>query len=71
MPVCTSKGGIKEEIYHVGFIPYQTIIAYQIAIHIKNADEKIKLWLFLPGRYSSVVDTAQAAVCRLKGIACS
>ncbi|XP_068635779.1 mediator of RNA polymerase II transcription subunit 13 isoform X2 [Aristolochia californica] len=33
---------------------------------IHNPDEKIKLWLFLPGRYSSVVETAQAAVSRLR-----
>ncbi|KAG9454603.1 hypothetical protein H6P81_007507 [Aristolochia fimbriata] len=33
---------------------------------IHNPDEKIKLWLFLPGRYSSVIETAQAAVSRLR-----
>lgn len=33
-------------------------------------DEKIKLWLFLPGRHSSVAETAQAAVSRLRGIKC-
>ncbi|KAF8398564.1 hypothetical protein HHK36_017495 [Tetracentron sinense] len=31
-----------------------------------NPDEKIKLWLFLPGRHSSLVETAQAAVSRLR-----
>uniref|UniRef100_A0A1D1ZKE6 Mediator of RNA polymerase II transcription subunit 13 n=1 Tax=Anthurium amnicola TaxID=1678845 RepID=A0A1D1ZKE6_9ARAE len=31
-----------------------------------NPDEKIKLWLFLPGRHSSVSDSAQAAVSRLR-----
>lgn len=31
-------------------------------------DEKIKLWLFLPGRHSSVVETAQAAVSKLRGM---
>lgn len=31
-----------------------------------NPDEKIKLWLFLPGRHSSVVESAQAAVSRLR-----
>ncbi|KAK9094973.1 hypothetical protein Scep_026442 [Stephania cephalantha] len=31
-----------------------------------NPDEKIKLWLFLPGRRSSVVETAQAVVSRLR-----
>ncbi|XP_015878817.2 mediator of RNA polymerase II transcription subunit 13 isoform X3 [Ziziphus jujuba] len=37
---------------------------------LHNPDEKIKLWLFLPGRHSSVVETAQAAVSRLKVVAC-
>ncbi|URE18793.1 Mediator complex subunit 13 C-terminal [Musa troglodytarum] len=31
-----------------------------------NPDEKIKLWLFLPGRHSSVVETAHAAISRLR-----
>ncbi|XP_077214346.1 RNA polymerase II transcription mediator isoform X2 [Tasmannia lanceolata] len=31
-----------------------------------NPDEKIKLWLFQPGRHSSVIETAQAAVSRLR-----
>ncbi|CAJ1847744.1 unnamed protein product, partial [Sphenostylis stenocarpa] len=31
--------------------------------------EKIKLWLFLPGRHSSVVETAQVAVSRLRVVA--
>ncbi|XP_021867219.1 mediator of RNA polymerase II transcription subunit 13 isoform X2 [Spinacia oleracea] len=34
-----------------------------------NPDEKIKLWLFLPGRHSSVSETAQAAVSRLRVVA--
>ncbi|KAG2675251.1 hypothetical protein I3760_13G175200 [Carya illinoinensis] len=34
-----------------------------------SQDEKIKLWLFLPGRHLSVVDTAQSAVSRLRVIA--
>ncbi|XP_038695837.1 mediator of RNA polymerase II transcription subunit 13-like isoform X1 [Tripterygium wilfordii] len=33
---------------------------------LHNPDEKIKLWLFLPERHSSVVETAQPAVSRLK-----
>ncbi|KAF5735695.1 mediator of RNA polymerase II transcription subunit 13 isoform X1 [Tripterygium wilfordii] len=36
---------------------------------LHNPDEKIKLWLFLPERHSSVVETAQPAVSRLKVIA--
>ncbi|KAJ6714174.1 RAG1-ACTIVATING PROTEIN 1 [Salix viminalis] len=36
---------------------------------LHNPDEKIKLWLFLPGRHSSVVDKAQAAVSRLRVVA--
>ncbi|GMP28962.1 hypothetical protein CsSME_00004281 [Camellia sinensis var. sinensis] len=35
---------------------------------LHNPDEKLKLWLFLPGRNSSVVESAQAAVSRLRGI---
>lgn len=34
-----------------------------------NPDEKIKLWLFVPGRHSSVPDTAQPALCRLRVVA--
>ncbi|XP_057538782.1 mediator of RNA polymerase II transcription subunit 13 [Amaranthus tricolor] len=34
-----------------------------------NPDEKIKLWLFLPGRHSCIAETAQAAVCRLRVVA--
>ncbi|KAL2940682.1 Mediator of RNA polymerase II transcription subunit 13 [Bienertia sinuspersici] len=34
-----------------------------------NPDEKIKLWLFLPGRHSSVAEAAQAAVARLRAVA--
>ncbi|KAJ0242394.1 Mediator of RNA polymerase II transcription subunit 13 [Hirschfeldia incana] len=34
-----------------------------------NPDEKIKLWLFLPGRHSSVTDKAQAAVSKLRVVA--
>ncbi|XP_020581529.1 mediator of RNA polymerase II transcription subunit 13 [Phalaenopsis equestris] len=33
---------------------------------VHNPDEKIKLWLFVPGRYSLVVDTAQNAVSKLR-----
>lgn len=36
---------------------------------IHNPDEKIKLWLFLPGRHSSVAETAQMAVSRLRVVA--
>ncbi|XP_021656630.2 mediator of RNA polymerase II transcription subunit 13 isoform X1 [Hevea brasiliensis] len=36
---------------------------------LHNPDEKIKLWLFLPGRHSSVVEKAQAAVSRLRVVA--
>lgn len=36
---------------------------------IHNPDEKIKLWLFLPGRQSSIGANAQAAVCGLKVVA--
>ncbi|GLU19597.1 hypothetical protein SLE2022_358380 [Rubroshorea leprosula] len=36
---------------------------------LHNPDEKIKLWLFLPGRYSSVVERANAAVSRLRVVA--
>ena len=38
---------------------------------MRCTDEKIKLWLFLPGRHSTVAETAQAAVSRLRGILCS
>ncbi|KAL0796493.1 hypothetical protein Bca101_067870 [Brassica carinata] len=34
-----------------------------------NPDEKIKLWLFLPGRHSSITDKAQAAVSKLRVVA--
>jgi mediator of RNA polymerase II transcription subunit 13 len=34
-----------------------------------NPDEKIKLWLFLPGRHSSISDKAQAAVSKLRVVA--
>ncbi|KAF8082132.1 hypothetical protein N665_0846s0014 [Sinapis alba] len=34
-----------------------------------NPDEKIKLWLFLPGRHSSLTDKAQAAVSKLRVVA--
>ncbi|KAF5773619.1 putative mediator complex subunit Med13, mediator complex, subunit Med13, MID domain of medPIWI [Helianthus annuus] len=33
---------------------------------LHNPDEKIKLWLFIPGRHSSVVDKAKAAVSKLR-----
>ncbi|KAK3037026.1 hypothetical protein RJ639_031600 [Escallonia herrerae] len=36
---------------------------------LHNPDEKIKLWLFLPGRYSSVDERAQPAVSRLRVLA--
>lgn len=36
---------------------------------LHNPDEKLKLWLFLPGRHSSVVEKAQAAVSRLRVLA--
>ncbi|KAF9688587.1 hypothetical protein SADUNF_Sadunf01G0003800 [Salix dunnii] len=36
---------------------------------LHNPDEKIKLWLFIPGRDSSVADKAQAAVSRLRVVA--
>lgn len=36
---------------------------------VHNPDEKIKLWLFLAGRHSSVVESAQAAVSRLRVLA--
>ncbi|XP_022860473.1 mediator of RNA polymerase II transcription subunit 13 isoform X3 [Olea europaea var. sylvestris] len=34
-----------------------------------NPDEKIKLWLFLPGQHSSVVEKAQPALSRLRVLA--
>ncbi|KAJ8562552.1 hypothetical protein K7X08_031004 [Anisodus acutangulus] len=34
-----------------------------------NPDEKIKLWLFFPGQHSSVVEKAQSAVSKLRGLA--
>nr|GLL32579.1 mediator of RNA polymerase II transcription subunit 13 isoform X1 [Ipomoea trifida] len=36
---------------------------------LHNPDEKIKLWLFLPGHYSTVVEKAQPAVSRLRVLA--
>ncbi|KAL2332580.1 hypothetical protein Fmac_013793 [Flemingia macrophylla] len=36
---------------------------------LHNPDEKIKLWLFLPGRHSSVGETAQPAVSGLRVVA--
>ncbi|EPS70346.1 hypothetical protein M569_04407, partial [Genlisea aurea] len=36
---------------------------------LHNPDEKIKLWLFLPGQHSSIVDKAQVAVSRLRVLA--
>lgn len=33
---------------------------------VHNPDEKIKLWLFIPGRHSSIVDAAQPAVSKLR-----
>lgn len=32
------------------------------------SDDKIKLWLFLPGNHTSVLEKAQSAVSRLRGI---
>lgn len=32
------------------------------------SDDKIKLWLFLPGNHTSVVEKAQPAISRLRGI---
>ncbi|KAK6136806.1 hypothetical protein DH2020_029454 [Rehmannia glutinosa] len=36
---------------------------------VHNPDEKIKLWLFLPGQHSSAVEKAQPAVARLRVLA--
>ncbi|XWS57231.1 hypothetical protein CRYUN_Cryun09bG0156200 [Craigia yunnanensis] len=36
---------------------------------LHNPDEKIKLWLFIPGRHVSVVESAQPAVSRLRVVA--
>ncbi|XP_010534871.1 PREDICTED: mediator of RNA polymerase II transcription subunit 13-like [Tarenaya hassleriana] len=36
---------------------------------VYNPDEKIKLWLFVPGRHSSVTDNAQSAVSKLRVVA--
>ncbi|RDX71450.1 Mediator of RNA polymerase II transcription subunit 13, partial [Mucuna pruriens] len=36
---------------------------------LHNPDEKIKLWLFLQGRHSSIVETAQPAVSGLRVVA--
>ncbi|XVE62127.1 hypothetical protein DITRI_Ditri06bG0094000 [Diplodiscus trichospermus] len=36
---------------------------------LHNPDEKIKLWLFIPGRHLSVVESAQSAVSRLRVVA--
>ncbi|KAL3614125.1 hypothetical protein CASFOL_042199 [Castilleja foliolosa] len=36
---------------------------------LHNPDEKIKLWLFLPGQHSSVFEKAQPAVARLRVLA--
>ncbi|KAK7256543.1 hypothetical protein RIF29_29996 [Crotalaria pallida] len=33
---------------------------------LHNPDEKIKLWLFIPGRHSSLLDNAHSAVSRLR-----
>ncbi|KAL0905396.1 hypothetical protein M5K25_023813 [Dendrobium thyrsiflorum] len=33
---------------------------------VHNPDEKIKLWLFIPGRHSSLMEPAQAAVSKLR-----
>ncbi|KAL8139747.1 hypothetical protein V2J09_005768, partial [Rumex salicifolius] len=34
-----------------------------------NPDKKIKLWLFLPGRHASIIESAQLAVSRLRVVA--
>ncbi|CAN0858197.1 Mediator of RNA polymerase II transcription subunit 13 [Linum grandiflorum] len=36
---------------------------------LHNPDEKIKLWLFLPGHHASVVERAQSAVAKLRVVA--
>ncbi|KAL0334764.1 UNVERIFIED_CONTAM: Mediator of RNA polymerase II transcription subunit, partial [Sesamum radiatum] len=36
---------------------------------LHNPDEKIKLWLFLPGQHSSIVEKAQPSVARLRVLA--
>ncbi|KAK7265984.1 hypothetical protein RIF29_18621 [Crotalaria pallida] len=36
---------------------------------LHNPDEKIKLWLFIPGRHSSLLDNAHSAVSRLRVVA--
>ncbi|OMP07508.1 hypothetical protein COLO4_07282 [Corchorus olitorius] len=36
---------------------------------LHNPDEKIKLWLFIPGRHVSVVESAQSAVVKLRVVA--
>ncbi|GMH10269.1 hypothetical protein Nepgr_012110 [Nepenthes gracilis] len=36
---------------------------------LHNPDEKIKLWLFIPGRHSSVSESAQTAVSKLRVVA--
>ncbi|XP_022742106.1 mediator of RNA polymerase II transcription subunit 13 isoform X2 [Durio zibethinus] len=36
---------------------------------LHNPDEKIKLWLFIPGRHVSVLESAQSAVSRLRVVA--
>ncbi|XWS58898.1 hypothetical protein CRYUN_Cryun08bG0074200 [Craigia yunnanensis] len=36
---------------------------------LHNPDEKIKLWLFIPGRHVSVMESAQSAVSRLRVVA--
>ncbi|XP_011088350.1 mediator of RNA polymerase II transcription subunit 13 [Sesamum indicum] len=36
---------------------------------LHNPDEKIKLWLFLPGQHSSIVEKAQPCVARLRVLA--
>ncbi|XP_031502551.1 mediator of RNA polymerase II transcription subunit 13 [Nymphaea colorata] len=36
---------------------------------VHNPDEKIKLWLFLPGKHSAIVEAAQPAVSKLRVVA--
>lgn len=42
----------------------------KLLLYTTCTDEKIKLWLFLPGRHSTVADSAQAAVSKLRGTMC-
>lgn len=47
---------------------FSLYLLYNLAhLFSMHPDDKIKLWLFLPGRHSSVADAAQPALSRLKG----